>query len=667
MTPSTSIPYRPDIDGLRAIAVLVVVFFHADVPWISGGYVGVDVFFVISGYLITSLIVSAQDKGKFSLAWFYERRIRRIFPALFVVLLACAIVGWVVMIPGSYKNLGDSILATALFSSNVLFWWRSGYCQTDAESQPLLHTWSLAVEEQFYLGFPLLLMFLKRFGKETLLRIIGILACVSFISCSILVYVWPISAFYLAPFRAWELLLGSLLVLGAFPSIRRTDFRNYCSAIGLAMILAAAFLYSKETPFPGISALLPAGGTALIIWVGIDEQPATNRLLASKPLVFSGKISYSLYLWHYVVLAFGSYLSVGKMPTLRVVILLALSTVLAWLSWLLIEQPVRRAKFRLSEGRSLFAVTALAITCLALAGWTIRVEKGFETRTSADQLAVLGEITKTEQESGDCLMMAGVFTAKAHLFCKLGTADLPEPSFFVWGDSHAKALHPVLDSLAKKQHTAGLLASAGGCPPLIDVMRKEPAELDCVGINQKILEFITSQSSIRNVILVGRWASYVEATSYKEQPTNLYNPKHVLLANRSLPEGASTQEMMMAGFEKTISALLAAKKRVWIVGPIPEIEVNVSKALYLRSFGIGGNGIEPTREDFNRRQSHVVSILKTLALRYPVSVLWPHMILCNEKNCMVESEGKPLYLDTNHLSYSGANFIEPIFASVQLR
>ena len=418
--------YRPDIDGLRAIAVLAVILFHAKVPGFSGGYVGVDVFFVISGYLITSLISVQQDKCKFTLLWFYERRIRRIFPALFVVMFATAVIGWLVMLPNDFKSLGGSIFATSIFCSNILFWWRSGYFDTPAELQPLLHTWSLAVEEQFYLAFPLLMMLLNKTKK---VRVITFLGSFSFLSAAILVFYSPISAFYLFPFRAWELLLGSILALGPVPLRDHTNLKNYCSALGLAMIFVAIFFFSTRTLFPGVTALLPTVGTALFIWAGEDTLPITNRLTAIRPVVFVGKISYSLYLWHFVLLAFGSYLSVGTISPDRVMILLAFSFALAVLSYYAIEQPIRRATSPLVQGRALLGLTGSAIAGLALIGWTIRANEGFETRLPVDQRNQFKLTTAVSK----CAPMS-LPRAAAHQFCKFGTASSSEPTFFVWGE-----------------------------------------------------------------------------------------------------------------------------------------------------------------------------------------------------------------------------------------
>jgi peptidoglycan/LPS O-acetylase OafA/YrhL len=293
------VQYRREIDGLRAIAILPVILFHGGSEWASGGFVGVDVFFVISGYLITTMIATEQQAGNFSLVGFYERRARRILPALILVVLCCMPFAFAWMVPYQLIDFSESVVAVSLFSSNILFWRETGYFNAAAELKPLLHTWSLAVEEQYYILFPLFMMVTWRFG----LRIVTLLVAAALLF-SLGLSEWAaqrsIAAanFYLLPTRAWELLIGSILALVA---LRRkpvgTAFDDYGAALGVAMILAAIVFYSGAIPFPGLYALLPTVGTALVIWCARPET-YTGKLLSLPPLVGVGLISYSAYLWH---------------------------------------------------------------------------------------------------------------------------------------------------------------------------------------------------------------------------------------------------------------------------------------------------------------------------------------------------------------------------------
>ncbi len=288
-TPSTTLPrtnttafYRADIDGLRAVAVIPVVLFHAGARWFSGGYVGVDVFFVISGYLITTILVQDFSAGRYSIARFYERRIRRIFPALFVVVLCSSVVGHLLLLPEDLKAFAKSVVATTLFVSNIVFWGESGYFDGPAEMKPLLHTWSLAVEEQYYIAFPIVLFLLYRFASPRIASwVIALGALLSFGLSVWGVHNAPVATFYLLPTRAWELLVGSLLAVGLVPLFRSRAVAEIAAAFGIALILFAVFTFDHDTPFPGLNALAPCIGAALLIQSGRNGFiPAIGRALS---------------------------------------------------------------------------------------------------------------------------------------------------------------------------------------------------------------------------------------------------------------------------------------------------------------------------------------------------------------------------------------------------
>ena len=296
--------YRSDIDGLRALAVVPVVLGHAHVTGFAGGFVGVDVFFVISGFLITTILATEAREGSFSLTRFYERRARRLFPALFAVLIFCAAAAWTRFPAEDLEAFGRSLLATIFFGSNMLFWSETGYFDIAAEQRPLLHTWSLAVEEQFYLLFPLAVWWTtRRMGGRYAAWLWPAMGA-SFVLSVVWVPTHPSSAFYLVPARAWELLMGSALALGLVPALRQQSHRETCSALGTLFIAMSVVLYDANTPFPGSNAVLPCLGAALVIHAGHSGTTAVGRLLGTKPVVFVGLISYSLYLWHWPLLVF---------------------------------------------------------------------------------------------------------------------------------------------------------------------------------------------------------------------------------------------------------------------------------------------------------------------------------------------------------------------------
>ena len=335
--------YRRDIDGLRAFAVLPVIFFHAGFPLFSGGFVGVDIFFVISGYLITGILLSELERGTFSIVSFYERRARRILPALFFVIAVSAILAWCWLLPGDMRDFSDSVFAVALFFSNILFWRRTDYFATSSELAPLLHTWSLAVEEQFYVFFPVLLILAWRFARPHMLTLIILLSAASIIIAQWGVANEPGAAFYLLPTRGWELALGAAIATWCHKKPVPTlgpVLNQALSLLGLILIVGSIFLYDENTPSPVLAMLAPTVGTGLII---LYARPATwvARLLGLQPLVTVGLLSYSAYLWHQPLFAFARHRSLHAPDDRLYLALSALSIGLAWLSWRWVERPFR--------------------------------------------------------------------------------------------------------------------------------------------------------------------------------------------------------------------------------------------------------------------------------------------------------------------------------------
>ncbi len=339
--------YRREIDGLRALAVLPVILFHAGFDTFSGGFIGVDVFFVISGYLITTTIIAELEQGKFSIVNFYERRARRIMPALILVMLACIPFAWVLLTPADLYSFAKSLVAVPLFVSNYFFWKDGGYFETAAELKPLLHTWSLAVEEQYYVIFPLFLMLFWKFGKRWILATIGFLFFASLVAAQWAAYAKPDAAFYLLPTRCWELLIGAFAAF-YLSQINHKEFNKALSEFfgwfGVTLIFFAVFYFTKATPFPGFYTLVPTLGTFLIILFA-NQHTTVGKFLGNKLFVGIGLISYSAYLWHQPVLAFARHWSMDinrYLITLLVVFVLAIS----YLSWRYVEQPFRaKGKF----------------------------------------------------------------------------------------------------------------------------------------------------------------------------------------------------------------------------------------------------------------------------------------------------------------------------------
>jgi peptidoglycan/LPS O-acetylase OafA/YrhL len=334
--------YRAEIDGLRALAVLPVILFHAGFEWFSGGFVGVDVFFVISGYLITTIIISEMAEGKFSIVNFYERRARRILPALFFVMAACLPFAWFWLTPADLKDFGQSLVATSTFSSNILFWIEGGYFVTTVELKPLIHTWSLAVEEQYYILFPIFLMLTWKLGNKWILILLSIVFLISLGVAQWGAYNSPSGAFFLLPARGWEILIG---VFAAFYLNYNTHLKSHTvnqvlSLLGFGMIGYSIITFNETTPFPSLYTLIPTIGTGLLILCAVPKT-YVHKLLSMKFIVGIGLISYSTYLWHQPLLAFTKYRVLEELSDLNLIILCAASLAIAWFSWKFVEMPFR--------------------------------------------------------------------------------------------------------------------------------------------------------------------------------------------------------------------------------------------------------------------------------------------------------------------------------------
>ncbi|HEX3776018.1 MAG TPA: acyltransferase [Polyangiaceae bacterium] len=377
--------YRPEIDGLRAIAVGVVLLYHLGLG-VPGGYVGVDVFFVISGFLITTLVVADIAAGEFGLAQFWERRVRRIAPALLLVLTLTTVVSWFMLVPADFDAFGRSLTYESLLLSNVFFWKTTNYFGS-SDTQPLLHTWSLAVEEQFYLLFPVLLMALTRLGRARLRVWLGLIACASFAWSLRATVRHPVDAFYLLPARAWELLVGAVLAMSG-PVRARAWIREILGWLGATLILAASLHYDSETRFPGAAALPPCLGAALIIWSNFPAQTSLGKVLSLRPFVLLGLCSYALYLWHWPVLIFAKYWSPVALSKTEGIALAALSLVLALGTWRFVETPFRRRRV-LARRPLLLGSATLALLVFFSVGRVIHRQDGLPARFRPDALAYI--------------------------------------------------------------------------------------------------------------------------------------------------------------------------------------------------------------------------------------------------------------------------------------
>jgi peptidoglycan/LPS O-acetylase OafA/YrhL len=665
--------YRPDIDGLRALAILPVVFFHAHLG-APGGFVGVDVFFVISGFLITTLIGTEISTGRFSVVGFYDRRIRRIFPALFTVVLLSVIAGYLLFMPPEFMLLGRSALATALFYSNMQFWREAGYFDAVADLKPLLHTWSLAVEEQFYIVFPFLLIAVEKWFPRRRLTILSIILAASFLFSVWSVHHQPIDAFFLMPERLWELGIGAVLALidlhgATYPRLSREPsprLATFLGLAGLAMIAIAVFAISERTPFPGAAALLPCIGAALIIIAG-KVRNTVSAILGAKPLVFIGLISYSLYLWHWPLIVFVQYQTGHLLTATEAWLVIAVSILAASASWWLIERPIRQRRF-LSQRASLFplAFGLIAISCAA--GAFISFGNGLPGRLPANVRAIYATrdvrnpfLDRTCMTDNDRTGPTDQQVRDGAL-CTLGiVGNAGLADFLVWGDSHASSMAPAIDQAAKLHQRAGLLAADSGCPPLLDYTSQKNdtnSQKDCLMHNQAVLDLIQSRH-IPLVFLVGRWPREVLGSQFGNEGV-FFDPHEVY---RIRDRAAVVSDSL----DKTLAALAQAKARAVLVMDVPEIGFDVPYELAKAALHKTAADIDPSWTTVDGRQHAARTILQDAATKYGVDFIDPTGDLCTQQSCAVADNDGPYYTDSNHLSVNGAKRLVHLYEPILQR
>ena len=512
-TAKAGIKYRPDIDGLRAVGVLSVVAFHIDASRVSGGFVGVDVFFVISGYLISAIVFLEIAAGKFSVLSFYERRIRRIFPALFCMLIVFSAAASFYLLPIELVDYGKSLLAATTSVANFYFWQHSGYFDAPT-SNPLLHTWSLAVEEQFYILFPICLLIVRRYFPTRLRLGVVILFFLSLAASALTVAFSPTTAFYMPYTRAWELLLGTMLSLGMFPRLANAVLRNLATLAGISLIFFSVFKYTDKMLFPGLAALIPCVGSMLIIGAGEFGPTLVGRLLSWRPMVFVGLISYSLYIWHWPIIlmrAAGLYVTLNdilpnswaaRLPGFRFDILMEIvgSFVLGTLSWRFVEQPFRSRPPRVTR-KTLFALSGATVAALSAFSTTVIGARGFPGRFPAQSVKIASYLNSRIENPGSlgaCLITdddrSAVLVQDECLQIVQGRSN-----YLMLGDSHAWALWMGLRKALPGDNI--LLASVSNCKPLLHPSGTIP----CVREMKYIFEKYLPSHPVQELLLEARW------------------------------------------------------------------------------------------------------------------------------------------------------------------
>jgi peptidoglycan/LPS O-acetylase OafA/YrhL len=603
--------YRPDIDGLRAVAVLPVLFFHAGVPGFPGGFVGVDIFFVISGYVITARLKEDISRSTFSILDFYERRVRRIFPALLFVLALTWIASLFLLLPSEMVDFSKSLAASGYFSSNFFFWKGSGYFDTASTLRPLLHTWSLAVEEQFYIFMPIAMYLGYRFLKSQWRFLFWPVAAASFILSVVVGGTAPAASFFLLPTRAWELLLGSLLILTPPPPIPYR-FGQIGAAAGLAMIAYSVFFFNETTPFPGLNALYPCLGAALLIYFNTEQATLVGSALSLGPMVQVGLISYSLYLVHWPIVVMSRYYLIRDPQGIEVMGVILASLALAIFSFRFVETPFRKQKHDTSRTRVLsLALASLAVT-FAIGSVGVFLN-GFPLRfPDYHEQQIAGGLDNW----GTCFLPPERPTAEWNASrCTITTGH--EDNLLLWGDSFAAHYAPGIVRNRDNINANVIQYTSAGCPPILSFYSyKIPL---CSQFNAHALDLIRDYG-VKTVVLSARWD---------------------LLARRG-----------NADLHETIAKIRALGANVIVIGQSPEFGLDVQSLGYrLRHIpAVHGESswkianFNPAIDEDLRAQAAGAVLIE------------PIKELCDSDMCPYRINGSFVFRDFGHFSAEGSDY-----------
>lgn len=639
--------YRPEIDGIRAIAVSAVILSHAGAA-LPGGFLGVDVFFVLSGFLITQMMMRELLDEHFSLIRFYERRVRRILPALFLMVLVSVPVAFWLMPPVQMVAFERSIVALMLFATNVKYYFESGYFAPTSAEIPLLHTWSLAVEEQFYVFFPLILLATWRVAPRATPLVFGALALTSLVAAELVAQIEPKAAFYLLPFRAWELLTGAMA--GYFASryglaelsaqnrsaILRTYIAQILSFFGLSIILASFIFVDDEVFIPGFVVIPTITGTvALLVWA----RPGTLvfRILSARVMVWLGLISYSAYLWHQPIFAFARLSQIGAPSGSLMVLLIGITLLLGYLSWRFVEQPFRDRV--MLPSLPMFVAVATSGTVILAMG--VAGHFGFgvgSLRFSQAEIAAMKPITAQSDP-----FSSGCRNRQKSSGCLLGEGS---PRLAVWGDSHSEAFAAAVAELATKRGESVAQFTRRSCPPALTMVVDR---VGCQNWNTKVLAEIEATDSIETVILIWRHAYYLFGEHEAVYP-NLPDDPSVILSGSSASEKRSAY---WQSFGSIVRGLQHANKKVIIVGPVPELGAPILRLMvHYQRYDDNLPGA-----DFHYYQLRNQSIIPRLFV-FDAKVVLPATTICRAPNiCLALHNGKALYYDIDHLSLEGGRYV----------
>jgi peptidoglycan/LPS O-acetylase OafA/YrhL len=631
------VTYRPDIDGLRAVAVLLVVLFHAWPNWLKGGFIGVDVFFVISGFLITSIILQELNNGTFSIRQFYFRRVRRIFPALIVVVLLTLAFGWYVLLTKEFAQLGKHILAAATFVSNFVLWNEAGYFDNDHTTKPLLHLWSLGVEEQFYLVWPITLALLFR-RRQGILLFLALTLVASFLYGLYATYNAPVAAYFSPVSRFWELSTGGIMAYLFSKGIPVIPCRSLVSAIGMLLLALGAVLIDGQSAFPGAWAVLPVAGTCAFIVAGADSW-INRRLLGNRLMVWIGLASYPFYLWHWPLLSF-AYIVLGERPPVQAKAMLVLAALLlAFLTFHLVERPIQRTRNQAQAIKSLVA----AMACFAILGTFVAsglVRERIDTNGTDVYLAALNDVGFPDPAMQPLRFGGSVFQQ---------VAGSGEGATILIGDSVMEQYAPLVAERLKDDkfnRQSVIFATAGGCPPIPGAVRLPRIRFPTCGQTVTDAYKLAATAQIDTVVIAAAWNGYFTRSQHDLQ----------VQANGRIEQfpARHAQEVAQGTLREAIDLLLKQGKRVFLVQQPPSGDLFDPHSMISGSrFGeiVPRPNLAPMRVDeFRQFHGEPRGRVSELARATGAVLIDPVDHLCKGSVCPVlDPSGRPIYTDSVHM------------------
>jgi peptidoglycan/LPS O-acetylase OafA/YrhL len=661
--------YLPFVDGLRAVAILAVVAFHAWPRAVPGGFAGVDVFFVISGFLITRFIAAEMADGRFSLARFFVRRARRLLPAALVCFVSISALSAFVLLPDAYWYFGRSLLSAVLMYANIFFYRTGGYFSAPSLEKPLLHTWSLAVEDQFYLTWPLLLLILlPRVSRKALCGIAVAMLLVSLAFAEFKIGRDPEFAFFQLPTRAWELLIGALLALSASRLALSQPIANALAVSGFAAILGSFALLSPDAHFPGLGALPACLGTAAIVASGLNQTNLTTRTLALPPVVFTGLISYSLYLWHWPLIALASYRIERPLVPVEAAAVIAVSALMAFLSWRFVERPFRSrhiggtsnepARQALPQVDRRFVAGALSgVVLAACVALVLKIERGFPQRYHAGVRAVLEQMVSGNPVRSSCDNYQNIFRNDA--VCNFGRKKTAGESYevAVFGDSMADHWTPLVAKFAQLKNLAGRQVTNGGCGLFfgVDIPATPGAKArECAAYQREAEKFIAENPKLKVAVISGYWEKWLGRIEAQKILTEAELP-----VSKTAIGGAIAAPRFDAVLAKTVKVFTDRGIKVLLIGQIPgypELPVRCVVASIEEGSDAAKCGKPKTAAIAELATSN--QALTRAAGNSPlVSTDLPLDYMCQTDRCSPILKGTYLYHDGGHLNRYGSEIL----------